>query len=272
MIVDGHAHACGSYLTAESIETYLTEHGIDKVVLCGGEPNSNKNYAYPMLSNLFKDQNLGYFFNKIICKVTKVSHVADHIDNQNEYVYRIHCQLPEKVINTFWVNPIDVDCIDKLEKYYKLYKFKIIKLHQCWTKFDIRCEKCSEIFEWARQHQMPIFIHLLSSDQVVKFVEISNKLTDNIFIVAHLIGADYMCDTLKNRNIFFDLSAPQLYSMDTLKRTVEKFGAQRLLLGSDTPYGIDNIEKVRKKLDKLSLLDKDKDLICGENLINLLCL
>lgn len=272
MIIDGHAHACGTYLTPENIEKYLVTHGIDKVVLCGGEPNSSKNYVYPMLSNLFKGQRLSYVFNKIISRVTKISNAANNIDEQNEFVYNLSCQLPQKVINAYWVNPLDDDCIHKLKEYYPIYKFKMIKLHQCWTNFDISCEQCTEVFEWATAHNLPIFIHLLSHEQVVKFVKIANKFKDTTFIVAHMIGADCMNDTLKNENVYFDLSAPQLYSIDILNRTVKNFGVQRLLLGSDTPYGINNIDKVRKKLIQLSLSDDEITLICGDNLAKLLSL
>jgi len=272
MVIDGHAHACGSYLTLEYIEKYLDEHGIDKVVLCGGEPNSRKNYSYPMISNIFKGQELGYFFNKIISKVTKASHVANHIDEQNEYVYNLSCQLPQRVINAYWVNPLDDDYMDKLQKKYQTYKFKMIKLHQCWTNFDISCEQCTAIFNWTTEHNVPVFIHLLSHEQVVKFVKVANKFKDTTFIVAHMIGSYYMSNTLKNQNVFFDLSAPQLYSLDILKRAINNFGVQRLLLGSDTPYGIDNIDKVRKNLSQLSLLDNEIALICGDNLAKLLSL
>ncbi len=75
MIIDGDAHACGVYASVQGIEKYLIEHNIDMVVLIGGEPDSVKNYDYPMLSNLFKSEKLGYFFNKIICKVTKLKKV-----------------------------------------------------------------------------------------------------------------------------------------------------------------------------------------------------
>jgi len=270
MIIDGHAHACGSYLSPEHIKKYLDEHGIDKVVLCGGEPNSSKNYSYPMISNFFIGQGLGYFFNKIICKVTKVSHVANHIDEQNEFVYNLSCQLQQKVINAYWVNPLDNDYMDKLQKYYPLYKFKLIKLHQCWTNFDISCEQCTDIFKWATKHNLPIFIHLLSHWQVVKFVEIANEFINTTFIVAHMIGSDYMRDTLKSQNVFFDLSAPQLYSLDILKRAIRNFGVKRLLLGSDTPYGVNNIDKVSKRLLQLSLSDNEIALISGDNLSRLL--
>lgn len=54
MIIDGHAHACGIYSNGNSIIKYLDLHGIDMIVLCAGEPESNKNYDYPMLSDTFK--------------------------------------------------------------------------------------------------------------------------------------------------------------------------------------------------------------------------
>ncbi|PKM49095.1 MAG: hypothetical protein CVV02_17660 [Firmicutes bacterium HGW-Firmicutes-7] len=266
MVIDGHAHACGKYLNVDSIEKYLFEHRIDKVVLCGGEPNSCKDYSYPMLSTIFKGENLGYFFNKIICKVTKISHAATHIDEQNEAVYKLACELPEKVVNTYWVNPLEKNCVKKMDKLYPTYKFKMVKLHQCWTNFDINCNEYTEIIKWATIHNLPVFIHLLSENQVVKFVETANNSIDTTFIVAHMIGIDYMGRNLSNPNIFFDLSAPQLYSINILQRAINVFGAERLLLGSDTPYGKDNIEKVYQKLRQVKVSENEMKLICGKNL------
>lgn len=44
MIIDGHAHACGKYNSADKIIKYLDLHEIDKVILCPGEPGNSKNY------------------------------------------------------------------------------------------------------------------------------------------------------------------------------------------------------------------------------------
>jgi hypothetical protein len=44
MIIDGHAHACGGYLTPENIIKTLDNSGTDKVVLVPGEPNSKAEY------------------------------------------------------------------------------------------------------------------------------------------------------------------------------------------------------------------------------------
>lgn len=270
MIIDGHAHACGKYLNSQSIVKYLDEHRIDMVVLCGGEPNSVKDYSYPMLSNVFTGQGLGYFFNMIISMVIKINHAADHLDEQNKAVYELTKQLPNRVINAYWVNPTEKNCIDKLEQFYSVYNFRIIKLHQCWTQFDINSNQNKKIFSWANEHKIPVFIHLRSHDQVMEFVKNANQFSDTVFIVAHMIGLDYISQNLNGTNVYFDLSAPQLYSRNMLKKALNKFGAERLILGSDTPYGIDNISKVMSRLKQLSLSVEDIDLICGSNLAKLL--
>ncbi|WP_373898784.1 amidohydrolase family protein [Haloimpatiens sp. FM7315] len=270
MIIDGHAHACGTYLKGESIIKYLDSHGIDKVVLCGGEPGSNKNYAYPMLGDVFKSTNLGYFFNKIICFVTKISKVSNHIDEQNKVVYDISKKYPERVINAYWANPLDKNCIEKLNEFYRLYNFKMIKMHQCWNKFDIYNEKSINIIKWATEKNVPVFIHLLSERQVLQFINVTNSFQHTTFIVAHMIGFEKINKGTKNSNIYYDLSAPQLYPIEIVKKALQEVGSTKLILGSDTPYGIDNIEKIENRLKQLVLLQKDLDNIMGNNLTKLL--
>ncbi|GAA0741214.1 amidohydrolase family protein [Clostridium oceanicum] len=270
MIIDGHAHACGTYLNGKSIIGYLDSHGIDKVLLCAGEPESDKNYSYPMLSDTFKSTNLGYFFNKIICFATKMSGVANHIDEQNRFVYNLSMQYPERILNAYWVNPQDEDCLEKLNEFYKLYNFRIIKMHQCWNRFDICDEKSIDIIKWATEKNMPIFIHLLSEKQVFQFIKVANKFNNTTFIVAHMIGFEKINKNTKNSNIYYDLSAPQLYPMRIIKKAINEVSSTKLILGSDTPYGIDNINRIQKRLKQLSLPEKDLDNIMGNNLSNLL--
>lgn len=272
MIIDGHAHACGIFTSTQSIKKYLAAHNIDMVVLTGGEPYSDKNYSYPMLSNLITSDKLGYLFNKIICKITKLKKMAAHIDEQNEFVFKISKKLPDKVKNTYWANPLNDNCIAKMLNFYQSHGFRMIKLHQCWTQFDISSEICSKIFKWAQKNTLPVFIHLVSQEQTLKFVDIANSFSDTVFIVAHMIGVNSMINKLTNNHVFFDLSAPQLYSVDILKRALKAFGAEKLLLGSDTPYGNNNIDKIIVRLEQLHLSEHDINLICGENIKRLLML
>lgn len=269
MIIDGHAHACGTYNSSDDILNYLDKCNIDAVVLCAGEPHSKKNYNLAMLSDRFESSNLGYFFNKIICIVTKLTGVAKHTDTQNKYIYELSKEYPARIINTYWVNPLDNNCMEKLQKDFILYNFKMIKLHQCWNLFDIQSAKAIEIFEWATHKHIPIFIHLRSHEQVIKFIEITNHFQDLTFIVAHMIGFEKISKNSKNSNIYFDLSAPQLYPFSLMKKALETVGSTKLIMGSDTPYGIDNITRIMDRLNQLSLSKEEKDNIKGNNLANI---
>lgn len=205
MIIDGHAHACGVYSNAYSIKRHLETNGIDMVVLCAGQPNSDKNYTYPMLSKIFKGQRLAYVFNKIIRIITKINHTSDYIDQENEKISILQQQMPDKIINAYWANPLEVDCIDKMERFYSTNGFKILKLHQCWTPFDIRSSESMDIITWSTKKKLPIFIHLFSDEQVAGFVEVTNKFIDTTFIVGHMIGFTSMSDKLKSQNVYFDI-------------------------------------------------------------------
>ena len=43
MIIDGHGHACGKYLTAESIKSELDHFGADKLIFGSDTPYGNDN-------------------------------------------------------------------------------------------------------------------------------------------------------------------------------------------------------------------------------------
>lgn len=55
-----------------------------------------------------------------------------------------------------------------------------------------------------------------------------------------------------------------------IKKAFKAGGSTKLILGSDTPYGIDNIKKIQNRLNKLSISDKDLDNIMGDNIGKLL--
>jgi predicted TIM-barrel fold metal-dependent hydrolase len=55
-----------------------------------------------------------------------------------------------------------------------------------------------------------------------------------------------------------------------LERAIQKIGYEKLILGSDSPYGIDNIEKTIKRLRKLLLTEDQIRCICGDNLSRIL--
>ena len=270
MIIDGHAHACGVYVNATSITKYLNEHHIDKLVLCGGEIKSRTNYHYPMMGNMIKSESLPYVWNRLIGILIQKKRLKNTMEQQNDAVYRIARRMNGRVIQAYWVDPMQENCIKKMEEAYKTYQFKMIKLHQCWTEFDLLSKQSRVVFRFAKVHDMPVFIHLSDAAQARKLAKVATQFKQVPIIVAHMIGFSTIVEHTKSENVYFDLSGPQLYSKEILKKAIDKIGCERLILGSDHPYGYNNLERIWERLRKLNLSDQDMNLICGENLVRLL--
>jgi predicted TIM-barrel fold metal-dependent hydrolase len=90
-------------------------------------------------------------------------------------------------------------------------------------------------------------------------------------IIAHLFGLElFIKENLTWENLYFDLSSSYLVSTKRLMKALNLFGVEHLLLGSDTPYGKNNLQKNIDRINRLDIPDNDKKLILGENLSRLL--
>ena len=103
---------------------------------------------------------------------------------------------------------------------------------------------------------------------MVEFVNCHKRVN---FIIAHLIGLEVFIDAgFEQSNVFFDISCYQIVSEIKIKLALEKFGHEKIIMGSDTPYGKDNLKQIIDRVLRLSLSDSEKDLILGGNLQKLL--
>lgn len=55
-----------------------------------------------------------------------------------------------------------------------------------------------------------------------------------------------------------------------LKRAWNNFGAERLLLGSDAPYGADNINLAISQMREVGMDNEEIELVCNKNIQKLL--
>lgn len=269
-MIDGHAHACGRLLTVRGIDNYLKENKISKIVLCGGEPGSRRNYPYPLLSNVWAEDRVATAINGLIKGVTRFRGYAFHLDAENRRVRDLSRELPGRVLPAYWVNPQESDYMNKMSAFYRQNSFSMIKLHQCWTAFNVASAACQRLFAWAGTRQIPIFIHLANREQARRLAEMANRYYHTNIIVAHLLWAVEIYPVLHHNNIWFDLSSPQLYTIDTLQSVLAACGAERLILGSDTPYGNHNISVILKRLKQLSLSEDQMDQVVEKNILHLL--
>ncbi len=87
MIIDGHAHACGEYLTPDNIIRKLDSSGVDKVILVPGELDSKKTYSLPNIARLFPKRNVVKIFNYLTKLVIKMTGAVNHIPQGIDYVF-----------------------------------------------------------------------------------------------------------------------------------------------------------------------------------------
>ncbi len=71
-------------------------------------------------------------------------------------------------------------------------------------------------------------------------------------------------------NLYFDISTYQVTSDYRVLKAVDHFGADRIVLGSDTPFGRNNLRKNIERVEGLPLSQDEKSKILGMNLAELL--
>jgi uncharacterized protein len=271
MIIDGHAHACGDYLTPESIEKTLTANGADKVLLAPGELNSAKAYSMPVFSEWFPEKNAVKVTNVMTRLVVTLSGSADQILAGNEYVYGLTQKCPECVLQCLWVTRQLPDPVEYLDKKLEAWKFKCVKIHQVWEDVSVDSTFFRETAGWAESHSIPLFIHLASDKEALKLVHYKKEHGNLKLIVAHMFGLEFfISEGVKDENLYFDTSSVQFTSTYRVKKAIDFVGADRVLLGTDTPYGEANLKLNLARIRSLDLSKDDKQKILGGNLKDLL--
>jgi predicted TIM-barrel fold metal-dependent hydrolase len=269
VIIDGHGHACGEYLNAESIKKKIELAGIEKVVLVPGQLNSAKTYKLKDYTKKDPNKDVVKRTNKIIRMGITLLRVHKTIPEGNKHVYALTKSLSENVIQFFWVTKSQ---INEMDAKYNEMNFKGIKLHQCWEYFKINSEYFKTIANWATRHEMPLFIHLYSYKDVADLIEYIKHNNNIKLINGHLFGLElFMQEDIEYlKNIYFDISNNCFISDERFKKALNHFGSGKLLMGSDVPYGENSLEKVIFRIKGLDIPENQKKEILGNNMKKLI--
>jgi uncharacterized protein len=271
MIIDGHAHACGDFLTPEKINQTLLKNGVDKVVLVPGEFDSKKTYPFPNVAKYFPNRNVTKFFNQLTRFVFTITNAKKDLKKGNVFVHSLVKLLPEKIIQFYLLTDDDIDISNVLTSKHKEQGFKGLKIHHCWVPILIDTDLFAKIADWATENEMPIFIHLLSDKEVYKLIEYKKIHPKLRLIVAHLFGLEIFIKLdFKDTNLYFDISTFQVTSDKRVLKAIDFVGASKIIMGSDTPYGKGNLRNNIDRIKNLDISTEEKDLILGENIRKLL--
>lgn len=267
MIIDGHAHSAGEFYRGEDIVRTLDELGVDKVVLCPGPINEPRKWPVPPLAKVFRKRGLGLPGNRLL-RLT-AGYVTRHADlaGSNAFVASLARRYPGRIAQNYWVNPGSPGDLGGLGARYDEWKFNALKVHQCFQRVPSDSPGMHELARFAGKRKLPVFIHLYAKRDAFGLLTLAAAHPGTTFVIAHLLGLEVFAaaDRARLDNVYFDISPPNLNPLPLVERALGIFGAKRLLLGSDTPYGKDNLRMSLERVNGLRIPAAEKALILGGN-------
>jgi predicted TIM-barrel fold metal-dependent hydrolase len=264
MIIDGYVHAAGQFANAEKIVEVLDKLGVDKLVLCPSLKNNTqlrnlKRISIPVVSSAAK-----YFLLNRLCRLSYRYLLRDQGDG-NPFVHSLVQQCPRRIIQFYWLDPQELGSVEELEDTLKNWDVKGIKLHQACNRFRNDSQEMHQVARLASERDLPIFIHPYSRQEVGRLIDLVSSYPKTNFILAHLIGLEIAADCASNlTNIYYDISGGDVISPERLECALRILGAERLILGSDEPFG--SLEGSLARVQRLDISEAQREQVLGENL------
>lgn len=184
----------------------------------------------------------------------------------NKHTYEILKDFPE-FYGMGTCNPWNLECYDELDKCFKDYGFKAIKMN-C-LRYSIaadRYELMREPFEVADKYNAFLVVHCLSDMfSIPSRWEKMAKAFPNVGVILSHIGVPYMSyeaieAAYNNENVFVNTAAcfPPI-----LKKAKQRLGASKIIYASDTPFG--SLTQELRAVDYICENDSEKEMILGLN-------
>ena len=226
-------------------------------------------YSQGNIEKAFPEEKPGTWIKKIAYFFGNFSDLM--YDKPNEYLFTLKQQCPDRIIQYFRANPNDPNIIKELQDHLSLWNYSGVKLHQLFANFETNQEVVHQIAQFCGSNDMPFFIHLHYRKHIRQFIKLLKANRHTKFIVAHMIGYEIIAErALGFDNFFFDISSYYLVPDEKILKAIDQFGAGRLMLGSDTPLGNNNLEKSLGRVRAFRIPESDKEKILGLNLKALL--
>jgi len=272
MIIDAHAHACGEFANPRKLTEILDKLGVDKVALCPGLKGHTRAPTPPNIPISAIKQNplYGRYFINPGIRFNYNCLLREKQDG-NEFVYSLAEAHPDRIIQIYWLDPRKPDFITKLEKGFKKWHFKGIKLHQVCTPFRSDGFEINDIASFCGEKRLPLFIHLWSDGDALKLLNLAKDYPGTDFILLHLVGLEAVAEQAKyTKNIHYEISPFSYIKESRLKYAINTLGADRIMLGSDTPWDKGSLENNIARINRLNINSMEKERILGDNIADIL--
>jgi hypothetical protein len=268
MIIDGHGHACGDYLTSGSVTNYLERNKVDYVVLVPGQEGSTKTFKFKEKQYTPNKEILDPT-NRLIRFAIGVTNSKKHIPYGNQHIRKLKIE-NGKIKQFYWA--IRKNDIQSIQHDYREMSFDGIKMHQCWERNDLNGEWFHDLIDFLLFADIPLFIHLSSEVDINGIINVIKNNKKLKVIIAHCYGIEKIASIGINylENTYFDVSNNYFVPKKRIENNFSILGSTKFTLGSDTPYGQDALKLTIERICSLRIKENEIDNILGLNLKKLL--
>ncbi|MBS7624535.1 amidohydrolase [Candidatus Bathyarchaeota archaeon] len=177
---------------------------------------------------------------------------------------------PERLIGLVWINPHEGNlALQKVDRAINEWGFKGIKMHPLLDSFLPDQEIVYPVMERARKYRVPILFHCGHPPWSLPwhFSNLAEVYPDVTIILGHMghghiVYINGSIDVArKHENIILETSAMPMHRK--IKEAVEKVGEDRVIYGSDMPFGHPSFEI--RKVEVSGLSEKQIEMVLSVN-------
>lgn len=188
----------------------------------------------------------------------------------NELTLNAVRQHPDKLVGLVWINPYDCNkAVKNVDTAINRWGFKGIKMHPLLDAYLPDQEIVHPIMDQARKYQIPVLFHCGHPPWSLPwhFGNLADTYPDVTIILGHMGHGHivYINAAIevaeKHENIILETSAMPMHSK--IKEAVAKVGEDKVMYGSDMPFGHPAFEI--KKVEVAGLTKKQLNLVLEEN-------
>lgn len=204
--------------------------------------------------------------------------------DENEAVRKLVEDYPNKLYFGLWFLP-DREHLSYLRKYHD--QIRMVKFHPSHAKTRLDDPKMADLLRFCEQEDIPILVHCGRWHEMAGYdiaLSVAEKHEANI-LLAHMGGVspDIVRETvdaiqercIKNAYLMTSgmASSPEVYWLDPcppelIKYATQGVGADRVVLGSDYPFG--KQEDMVKSVIKADLSPQEREKILATNAVRIL--
>jgi predicted TIM-barrel fold metal-dependent hydrolase len=177
---------------------------------------------------------------------------------------------PKRLVGLVWVNPHHgASALQDIDKAVKEWNFRGIKMHPLIDSFLPDQEIVYPIMDRARRYRIPVLFHCGHPPWSLPwhFSNLAEVYPDVTIILGHMGHGHivYINGAIevakKHDNIILETSAMPMHSK--IREAVEKVGEERVIYGSDMPFGHPSFEI--RKVEVSGLSKSQLELVLREN-------